>query len=214
MNLKRIKVLWYNVAIVNERKNSMQEEDLRSAIARNIAFFRKQVGHTQAELAEKLNYSDKSISKWERAEGVPDIYVLTQIAELYQVSVNDLISLDEPRMPCRKPKVLILLLSLGLVWLAATVMFFALMLLCPEMNGKWLSFLYAVPVSGIILTVFTSLWWQVWKRCASVAVIIWGLAVCIHLTLNPPVSYMIYVVAGVLQLLFILWFLLLSRQKR
>lgn len=192
----------------------MQEDALRNAIARNIAFFRKNGGHTQAELAEKLNYSDKSVSKWERAEGVPDIYVLTQIAELYQVSVNDLIRLDEPQLPCRKPKVLILLLSLGLVWLAATVLFFALMLLCPGMPGKWLCFLYAVPVSGIILTVFTCLWWQLWKRCISVSVIIWGLAVCIHLTLNLPVSYMIYVVAGVVQLLFILWFLLLSRQKR
>ncbi|MBQ9943084.1 MAG: helix-turn-helix transcriptional regulator [Clostridia bacterium] len=192
----------------------MQEDALRNAIARNIAFFRKNGGHTQAELAEKLNYSDKSVSKWERAEGVPDIYVLTQIAELYQVSVNDLIRLDEPQLPRRKPKVLILLLSLGLVWLAATVLFFALMLLCPGMPGKWLCFLYAVPVSGIILTVFTCLWWQLWKRCISVSVIIWGLAVCIHLTLNLPVSYMIYVVAGVVQLLFILWFLLLSRQKR
>lgn len=192
----------------------MQEDALRNAIARNIAFFRKNGGHTQAELAEKLNYSDKSVSKWERAEGVPDIYVLTQIAELYQVSVNDLIRLDEPQLPCRKPKVLILLLSLGLVWLAATVLFFALMLLCPGTPGKWLCFLYAVPVSGIILTVFTCLWWQLWKRCISVSVIIWGLAVCIHLTLNLPVSYMIYVVAGVVQLLFILWFLLLSRQKR
>lgn len=192
----------------------MQEDALRNAIARNIAFFRKQGGHTQAELAEKLNYSDKSVSKWERAEGVPDIYVLTQIAALYQVSVNDLISEDEPGLPVKKPKLLILLLSLGLVWLAATVLFFALMLLCPQMPGKWLCFLYAVPVSGIILTVFTCMWWQVWKRCAAVAVIIWGLAVCIHLTLNLPVSYMIYIVAGVVQLLFILWFLLLSRQKR
>lgn len=192
----------------------MQEDALRGVIARNIAFFRKQGGHTQAELAEKLNYSDKSVSKWERAEGVPDIFVLTQIAELYQVTVNDLISQEEPRLPFRKPKVLILLLSLGLVWLAATVLFFALMLLCQDLPSKWLCFLYAVPVSGIILTVFTCMWWQLWKRCVAVGVIIWGMAVCIHVTLNLPGSYLIYIVAGVVQLLFILWFLLLSRQKR
>lgn len=192
----------------------MQEDALRSAIARNIAFFRKQVGHTQAELAEKLNYSDKSISKWERAEGVPDIFVLTQIAQLYQVTVNDLISEEEPRMPSRKPKVLILLLALGLVWLVATVIFFALMLLSPSLPQKWLCFLYAVPVSGIVLTVFTCLWWQLWKRCLAVSVIIWGLAVCIHVTLSLPGSYLIYVVAGVVQVLFVLWFVLLHRMKR
>ena len=192
----------------------MQEELMRQQIARNIAFYRKTGGHTQAELAEKLNYSDKSVSKWERGEGVPDIYVLKQIADLYQVTVNDLISDEAPRLPAKKPRLLILLLSVGLVWLAALVLFFALMLLCPELPGKWLCFLYAVPVSGIILAVFTCLWWELWKRCLSIAVIIWGLAVCIHLTVAIPGSYLIYVVAGVLQLLFVMWFALLSRQRR
>lgn len=192
----------------------MQEETLRQSIARNLTFYRKQAGHTQAELAEQLNYSDKSVSKWERGEGVPDIYVLQQIAELYRITVNDLINPQEPRPPVKKPRLLILLLSLGLVWLAATVLFFALMLLCPTLPGKWLCFLYAVPVSGMILTVFTCLWWQLWKRCLSVSVIIWGLAVCIHLTVPLPGSFLIYVVAGVVQVIFILWFILLHRQKK
>ena len=192
----------------------MQEETLRQSIARNLAFYRKLAGHTQAELAEQLNYSDKSVSKWERGEGVPDIYVLQQIAALYRITVNDLISEEEPRPPVKKPRLLILLLSLGLVWTAATVLFFALMLLCPTLPGKWLCFLYAVPVSGIILTVFTCLWWQLWKRCLAVSVIIWGLAVCIHLTVPLPASFLIYIVAGVVQVVFILWFLLLHRQRK
>lgn len=192
----------------------MQEETLRQSIARNLTFYRKLAGHTQAELAEQLNYSDKSVSKWERGEGVPDIYVLQQIAELYRITVNDLISEEEPKPPLKKPRVLILLLSLGLVWLAATVLFFALMLLCPALSGKWLCFLYAVPVSGIILTVFTCLWWSLWKRCLSVAVIVWGLAVCIHLTVPLPGTFLIYVVAAVVQVIFILWFVLLHRQRK
>ena len=192
----------------------MQEETLRQSIARNLTFYRKLAGHTQAELAEQLNYSDKSVSKWERGEGVPDIYVLQQIAELYRITVNDLISTQEPQPPVKKPRLLILLLSLGLVWLAATVLFFALMLLCPALPGKWLCFLYAVPVSGIILTVFTCLWWSLWKRCLSVAVIVWGLAVCIHLTVPLPGAFLIYVVAAVVQVIFILWFVLLHRQRK
>lgn len=191
----------------------MQEEILRQSIARNIAFFRKNGGHTQAELAEKLNYSDKSVSKWERGEGVPDIYVLQQIADLYQVTVNDLLSQEEPRLPAKPPRVLILLLSLGLAWLAALVVFFGLMLACPDWPRKWLCFIYAIPVTGILLTVFTCLWWQLWKRCAAVSVIIWGLALSLHLTICLPGSYLIYTVAGVVQVLFILWFMLLSRRK-
>lgn len=47
---------------------------------------------TQAELAEKLNVSDKTISKWETAKGYPDITLLEPIAETFGVSVTELIS--------------------------------------------------------------------------------------------------------------------------
>ena len=80
----------------------MQEEALRAAIARNIAFYRRQQGQTQAELAEQLNYSDKSVSKWERGEGVPGIHVLARLAEMYGVTVNDLVCLEPPQ-PRRRP---------------------------------------------------------------------------------------------------------------
>ena len=69
--------------------------ELKSVIAQNLIKYRKENGLTQQELAEKLNYSDKSISKWERGEGVPDIYILKQIAELYNVTVNDIIGMEK-----------------------------------------------------------------------------------------------------------------------
>ena len=59
------------------------EERLRQLIAENIAYYRKQSGDTQADLAEKLNYSDKSISKWERGDVTTDVFVLMQIAEIF-----------------------------------------------------------------------------------------------------------------------------------
>ena len=67
-------------------------EDIKRVIADNIALLRKGSGMTQIELAEKLNYSDKAISKWERGESVPDISVLKQIADMYGVTVDYLIT--------------------------------------------------------------------------------------------------------------------------
>jgi transcriptional regulator with XRE-family HTH domain len=67
-------------------------ENLKSIITSNLIKYRKQAGLTQAQLASKLGYSDKTVSKWEREEGVPDIYILKEIADLYGVTVNDLIS--------------------------------------------------------------------------------------------------------------------------
>ena len=67
-------------------------ENLKSIITSNLIKYRKQAGLTQAQLASKLGYSDKTVSKWEREEGVPDIYILKEIADLYGITVNDLIS--------------------------------------------------------------------------------------------------------------------------
>jgi transcriptional regulator with XRE-family HTH domain len=66
-------------------------EDYKRIIANNITELRKAVPLTQAELAEKLNYSDKAVSKWERGESIPDVIVLKQIAELFGVTVDYLL---------------------------------------------------------------------------------------------------------------------------
>lgn len=71
-------------------------EDLKRIIADNIAELRKAVPLTQAELAEKLNYSDKAVSKWERGESIPDVIVLKQIAGIFGVSVDYLLEEVHP----------------------------------------------------------------------------------------------------------------------
>ena len=65
--------------------------DLKASFSTNLQSLRKGAGMTQAELGDKLNYSDKTVSKWERGEAVPDITVLRQIAEVFQVSLDDLL---------------------------------------------------------------------------------------------------------------------------
>ena len=69
----------------------MDSEKLKLQIGANIAAYRKRAGMTQAGLAEKLNYSDKAISKWERGESVPDVLTLAQLADQFGVTVNDLL---------------------------------------------------------------------------------------------------------------------------
>ena len=102
-------------------------ENLKRNIKNNLIKYRKENGLTQLQLAQKLGYSDKTISKWEREEGVPDIYILKEIADLYGITVNDLISEETiksekniiPKLS-RRNKIIISLLSAGLVWLVAT----------------------------------------------------------------------------------------------
>lgn len=70
----------------------MTNEELKVRIGANIARLRKQKRMTQAELAERLNYSDKAVSKWERAESMPDVLTLMQLAEQFGTDVNELLS--------------------------------------------------------------------------------------------------------------------------
>ena len=86
----------------------MQLDELKLITASNLINLRTGAGMTQAELGAKLNYSDKTISKWERAEAIPDAYVLTQIAEIFQVSVDSLLkSHDEWKpIPVEEPEII------------------------------------------------------------------------------------------------------------
>ena len=68
--------------------------EINRKIADNLIRFRKAAGYTQAELAEKINYSDKSVSKWESGNGIPDVYTLLQLAELYGVTLDDFVGFE------------------------------------------------------------------------------------------------------------------------
>ena len=74
----------------------MDENKFKENIARNITAYRKRINLTQLQLAERLNYSDKAISKWERAEGVPDTVIMLKLCEIFNVTLNDLVA-DKPK---------------------------------------------------------------------------------------------------------------------
>ena len=130
----------------------MELSELKLVTAGNLIKLRTGRGLTQAELGAKLNYSDKTISKWERGEAIPDAYVLTQIAEIFGVSVDALLSPPEKWMPPEPEKeeersysvrAILAIAVLG-VWTLALSAFVALWLahiIC------WQIFVVALPVS-------------------------------------------------------------------
>lgn len=58
---------------------------IKELVPQNLVALRKQKNLTQIELAEKINYSDKAISRWEKGEVMPNYEILEQLAEIYQV---------------------------------------------------------------------------------------------------------------------------------
>ena len=169
---------------------------------------------TQAEVAEKINYSDKSVSKWESGNGVPDIYVLIQLASLFDVTVNDLIGVttsqtaEANRKNRDKLRSLIILLSSGIVWLVATLGFVVCEIIAPQRNW-WLFFVYAVPVNAILLIVFSGVWKYKWLNFLSISILIWTVILSIDATVNlfnPDLQlWLLYILGVPLQALETLW---------
>jgi transcriptional regulator with XRE-family HTH domain len=195
-----------------------QLTDIKPIIARNITQYRKGLGLTQAELAEKLNYSDKAVSKWERGDSVPDVLVLKRLAEIFGVSLNVLTEEPEskifPRLPHRK--ILIPLMGASCVWLAATVAFVLLGIFRVQWE-TWLCFVFAVPASVLVLTVFNGLWGKRLFACIAYSVLIWTSAVCIYLPLrlagDTPMQ-LIFFIPIPMQILIVLWYFVRFKRHR
>ena len=185
---------------------------INQTIAKNLACYRKAAGLTQAELAEKINYSDKSVSKWESGNGVPDIYILIELAQLFGITVDELISDSGKKRPKKnqlRDRLFIILLSCGLAWLVATCACVALGYVGVTDNG-WLAFLYAVPVNAILVIVFTGVWKYRIGNFFAVSTLIWTLITCIYVTVSVCGGktnglWGLFVVGAPLQVLEILW---------
>ena len=72
-----------------------------------IASLRKKKGLTQSELAEKMNVTDKAVSKWERDLSCPDINTISKLAEVLDVSVEELVTAKDQKKSNNKLKDLI-----------------------------------------------------------------------------------------------------------
>ncbi len=190
------------------------EATIRRTISKNIASYRKAHNDTQLDLAEKLSYSDKAVSKWERGESLPDIFVLTQIAELYGITVSNLIGEVEPPKK-NKPyhHLFILALSVALVFAVAVFLFCAFVIADIPFQA-WLFFIYALPVASIVCVIFTSLWWDILYQGIAVSALIWTMGLCLHLSVPLPNFSLIYAICAALQVLLVLWELFRKFRKR
>ncbi len=179
---------------------------IRENFSRNLTFYRKAADKTQLELANELNYSDKSVSKWERGEGIPDLEVTAQIAKVLGVSVSDLIADKvKRRILITRNKALITGLSVGIVWLVAAILFFLFQFVLPDIRS-WLVFIYALPVSGVVTIVFSSIWGKRIHILLSVSMLIWSAGLCVCLSYPKPKIFLIFIIAAILELLSLLAF--------
>ena len=185
----------------------INENDFKLIVAKNLIKFRKANGLTQLELAEKLNYSDKAVSKWERGESLPDVYMLQIIADMFGITLNDLVSENtEVVKPKGKfNKNIVMALSVGLVWLVAVVLFVLFIIL--QVDMAWLTFMYAIVASLVVSIVFCKIYNYRFLLFASISGLYYSIPLAICTTLNWTSNIaLLFIISCPLQILTILWF--------
>lgn len=186
--------------------------EIRQNIAVNISAMRNAAGLTQAQFAEKLNYTDKAISKWERGESVPDIAVLWKIADMFDVTVDWLISDHgtaaqtpdaEAVRAGKKNRLLISLLSSVGVWFIATIVFIAMQ--SAGADRVWLPFMWAVPATCIDLLVFNAIWGKYKINFLFISLIIWTIIAATYISIANWSLWYIFLFGAPLQVATIFW---------
>ena len=213
----------------------MEDEKLKYQIGRNIASYRKRAGLTQAGLAERLNYSDKAISKWERGESAPDVLTLVQLSEQFGITVNDLLvdpdalpeetgavqqameQVVEKALKRKADKGTILSLSSILVWFVA--LFAYVMLSCFELTEawSWIFFIYAIPANAIVLLSLRSAWHDFRWNQILISIIMWGSILSVYVSLLVFLNWNIWrmFLLGIPgQAAVLLWFRLFRKPKK
>lgn len=192
----------------------MNENELKSLVAKNLMLYRKANSYTQLQLAEKLNYSDKSVSKWERGESLPDLFILMQLSNLYGIKIDDLLhEKKSPVKPRRKRnKLIIPLMAATIVYAVSTIVFVFLGIFAPTLEKSWLAFIYAIPVSLIVFVVFSKMWGNKLLVFFFGSGTIWTIALSLILSFNHPKIWLFFIAAIPFQVFAILWLTLKTKK--
>ena len=213
----------------------MVDENVKYRIGANIAAYRKRDGLTQATLAEKLNYSDKAVSKWERGESIPDVLTLMQLAELFGTTVNDLVcdpnalpensdsklekamtQVSEKALKRKANKNVIQALSSTLVWFVALFAFVLLSSFPSLKQYSCLLFFVAIPANAIVLLSLRSAWHDFRWNQMLISLIVWGSLLSIFMIIYTVYHYnfwKIFLLGIPGQIAIFLWFRMFRPMK-
>ena len=212
----------------------MNDEKLKNQLGANIVMYRKRSGLTQAKLAERLNYSDKAVSKWERGESMPDALTLVQLAELFDVKVDDLVrdpeeipentggpiehvmeAAVEKTLKRKANKRVILSLSSLLVWFVALLVFVVVSSL--DIPRSWIAFLYAIPADAIVQLSLRSAWGDFRWNKTLISILMWGGLLSLYASLKLFVHvdiWKLFLLGIPGQLAVLLWFRMYTKSSK
>ena len=180
----------------------MTQDEIKYNFSKNLSTLRKANNLTQAMLAQKLNYTDKAVSKWEVGSVLPDIETIAHIAEFFGITINDLVYPKKEKWTSRflKNHLFITLGSVGVVWFLASIIFFVLDA-TESVTRSWLVFIIAIPIMFIVFLIFSILWFKKLYRILAISGLLWGMLTAIYLAIANYGLWFIFIIGLVGQLM-------------
>ena len=193
----------------------MRNEEIRNNFANNIKELREKNNMTQQELGNALGYSDKSISKWEKGDVLPDVVTLDFIANHFSLTVNDLISTNGTTSYGKYKKInTIIWGSLFVVIFLANLIFFFLEFIA-NVDRSWLSFIFALPCFFAVVLILSAIFYNYKSILLAVSLLTWSLSLSFFLGYLSYKFWYLFVVALCLQIFYIfLGFIIKAFQKK
>jgi len=191
-------------------------ENLKDIVSKNIIYLRTNNKMTQLELGNTLSYSDKAVSKWERGEAVPDAYVLKKLSTLFNVSVDYLLcEHSEEELKTVKPhqvdrRIISLISFLG-TWTLAIIIFAVFWF---SGSPEWLVFVYALPVSIIVMIVLTAVWGKKKTNIYYISFLIWSIIGTLYFTFLKHNWWFLFVIGVPAQIIVLLSFRIRIRPEK
>lgn len=185
-------------------------ENIKEIIAKNLVELRKGRKFTQQELAEKLNYSDKAISRWEHAETLPDIETLCKICDIYGVKFEYLLQREQPKgtnpyviRTDTKSRIVTMCIAVCAVWIAAFVLYMYTNTIFG--NNRWTLFIWAIPVSCMVCQIYNKVYLMNNAfRCVMYSVAQWTTILSVYLQLLEHNMWMLFIMGAPIQAVIIL----------
>ncbi len=187
--------------------------DEKEILAQNLTRYRKNAGISQLELAKKLCYSNKNISKWENGETMPNAFILQKIANIYGVTIEDLLSQNNTIKPLQEvPKknyrktifrLTMLFLANAIMYTFGTFLIYVLKMVNVSNFNLWLIYLYLSPLSFLSITIYLRVLYK-YVDIISLSLFIWMLCLMFYLTFKdiPNFAY-IFALGGAFQIIII-----------
>lgn len=185
-------------------------ENINLVIGTNIKELRKANKLTQFELAEKLNYSNKAISRWESGEVIPDVLTLNKLCELFNIPLSQIFEENVTNSKVKKyykfqigNKLAISLLSVLFIWLAATISFVGINMTYGV--SYWQFFIWAIPLSCIVGIVFNSIWGRAMFNYLLITILNWSSIASVYFTIENYSLWLLFLIGIPIQIAIILW---------